>query len=248
MRKHVVHHFSFYKLDLIKRELAAGIIATSACLALVAVRVAALDSTQYLFLPWNIFLAWVGWGFGVAAFAHRHTTRPVYVTTLLGLGWLLFLPNTFYLLTDFIHPVLNYDRVPNFYGGDFAALSNGPMILLDISILALAAYTGWLLGITGLRIVYKRLLRSVSRLKASLVVNILVAAAAYGVYLGRSPRLNSWDALARPHIFLRDSFNILTDSTSLTEAYILSTVFFVMISAVFWSIELISPTKPPKAK
>ena len=51
------------------------------------------------FLIWNLFLAWIP-VFFAAGFAVVH--RRVWLVPL-GLGWLAFLPNSPYLVTDLVH-------------------------------------------------------------------------------------------------------------------------------------------------
>ena len=101
---------------------------------------------------------------------------------LLGAGWLLFLPNAPYILTDFVH-LGRFGGVPLWF---------------DAALIGTFAGTGLVLGLASLLIVHR-----VVEARAGRVVGWLVAVgslllSAAGVYLGRFPRFNSWDVLTDP--------------------------------------------------
>lgn len=60
-------------------------------------------AVNYISLNWNLFLAWIPLIFALAAWLliQRRTWMPVIL--LLLAGWLLFLPNAAYIITDLIH-------------------------------------------------------------------------------------------------------------------------------------------------
>ena len=63
-------------------------------------------SRELLFggLIWNLFLAWLPYLFSlVMVIAHRLRPRWWWAQLIPGALWLLFLPNAFYIMTDFIH-------------------------------------------------------------------------------------------------------------------------------------------------
>src|SRR5687767_7960123 len=74
-----------------------------AAAGLLAVRIDRVGEPAFTFLTWNLFLAWVPFGLSlsVAAVHARGGARPL--LWAFGAGWLLFLPNAPYILTDFIH-------------------------------------------------------------------------------------------------------------------------------------------------
>ena len=81
--------------------LVTALLAATALLALgVAVRVLATHSLDTTNLVWNLFLAWIP--FVLALVLYDGARRGVSAGTLvaLGGGWLLFLPNAPYIVTD----------------------------------------------------------------------------------------------------------------------------------------------------
>jgi uncharacterized membrane protein len=164
--------------------LAFLLLATVFCLALLRVREAYTGSHFFHFLQWNLFLAWVPLGVSAVAavFAGSRSLagRALFVASLAL--WMLFLPNAPYILTDFIH-LRQWDRMPLWFDS-----------------LMIGAYgtTGLLLGLVSLLSVH-----GIVKRQAGPVVGWFFAAgsltlAAFGTYLGRFGRFNSWDTLSRP--------------------------------------------------
>ena len=69
---------------------------------LFAARCAKTGAPTYGFLLWNLFLAGVPVLLAVGADAAIRTRRRTAALLMLG-GWLLFLPNAPYVITDFLH-------------------------------------------------------------------------------------------------------------------------------------------------
>lgn len=128
------------------------------------------------FLVWNLFLAWIPMFFavGFAAVSRRIWLIP------LGLVWLVFLPNSPYLVTDLIH------------------LEDGTNLWRHVLQYGFAAWTGIMLGVVSLRLIHARLEREFGVITGWLVVTCSVALCAVGVVIGRFQRWNSWDLLTRP--------------------------------------------------
>jgi uncharacterized membrane protein len=69
---------------------------------------------------------------------------------------------------------------------------------------------------------------------------------AFGIYLGRFLRLNSWDLFTRPWKFIE---KIVLVPERLTEAFTFSAVFFLFSLGVYWTVTTIArapalPTRP----
>ncbi len=107
-------------------------------LGLLAVRTDRAGRPAFVFLTWNLFLAWVPFvlSLGVAAVHGRGGPRPL--LWVLGAGWLLFLPNAPYILTDFIH----------------LGRAGGVPLWFDAALIGTFAATGLALGLASLLIVH----------------------------------------------------------------------------------------------
>lgn len=158
------------------------------CAVLLVFRFFYTDSLRFGFLIWNLLLAFIPL---VAAilFARAIGRREASWKQLAWFGvWLVFLPNAPYIITDFMH--LN---------------RRSPMpVWYDIALLASCAGTGLLLGYSSLAEVQLAIARRFSAAMGWLLAVSALFLSAFGIYLGRFLRWNSWDALTRPSHLWRD--------------------------------------------
>lgn len=160
--------------------LATGLtVASALAVALLGVRMARTGEASFSFLTWNLFLAWVPFvlALGMAAVHTRDGSRLGLAA--LGLGWLLFLPNAPYILTDLIH---------------VGAIPGAPL-WFDATLIGVFAVVGLGLGIASLLVVHKIVQERAGRLAGWAVAVTSLLLSALGVYLGRFPRFNSWDVV-----------------------------------------------------
>jgi uncharacterized membrane protein len=129
------------------------------------------------FLIWNLALAWVPLVMAVGFSALR---RSVWQLPWL-LGWLAFLPNSVYLVTDLSH------------------LGEGGVELWrHVLQYGFAAWTGIMLGVVSLRLIHARTERDYGVFLGWIVVVISIGLSAIGVVIGRFQRWNSWDLVKQP--------------------------------------------------
>jgi uncharacterized membrane protein len=163
---------------------------------ILAARVVRAHSPAYIFLVWNLVLAWVPylWGLWVATIQRRH---PRAWWWLLGPGalWLLFFPNAPYIVTDFVH-LRAIPPVPLWY---------------DIGLLASFAWAGCFLAVASLQTMQTVVRRVVGNAASWVFVIASVALSGLGVYLGRVQRWNSWDIVLYPRAVLSDAITPLLD-------------------------------------
>ena len=157
-------------------------IASACCMALLLARATWTGVDDYGFLVWNLFLAWVPLGLSsVLTRVEARGARWPWLA-LLTAPWLVFLPNAPYLVTDFMH-LRNHDSAPLWF---------------DAVMLMAFAWTGLALGVSSLRAWGDVVRARVGRRIATAFIAGAALLAAYGVYLGRFVRLNSWDVVTRP--------------------------------------------------
>lgn len=158
---------------------------SSRSVALVAVSVlalglwsarAALVGPRFVFLWWNLFLAWVPWLLSL-----RFPRRALFFWPLL-LSWLAFWPNAPYLLTDLVH-LKPRAPVPLWF---------------DVLLLASFAWAGCLLGWDSLSRVHNELSARLGGRRAAVMISAAVLLCGVGVFLGRFERLNSWELVTDP--------------------------------------------------
>lgn len=142
------------------------------------------DTRHYLFLNWNLVLAWMPlWlAFLLWRLDRRRGRRRLLLMTVVFVGWLLFLPNSPYIVSDLMH--LNpRDNVPLWY---------------DAIMLFSFAWNGLILGFVSLWIVQQLAARWFGPVAGWVLVMLTLGATGFGIYLGRFGRWNSWDVLVDP--------------------------------------------------
>ena len=168
---------------------------SAAAVGLLVLRLDRVGEPAFGFLVWNLFLAWIPYGLalGLALVHARSGPRPV--LCLLGVGWLLFLPNAPYILTDFIH----------------LGRRTGAPLWFDAALIGAFAGVGLALGLVSLLIVHRVVEARAGRLVGWLFAVTALVLSAVGVYLGRFPRFNSWDVITDPHSLVSVVLHRLAD-------------------------------------
>ena len=169
------------------------ILATAFCVSLVAIRCYSTGQATFLFLVWNLFLAWIP----LLISSGLTTLRKGAIFWLVP--WLLFLPNAPYILTDLLH---------------LRPRSFSPY-WFDLLILTSSAVTGLMLGLASLMQVDKLLRSHFPNWFSRLSVLAICLLTGFGIYLGRFQRWNSWDLISRPFDLLRDSASLITQAEPL---------------------------------
>lgn len=179
------------------------------CVALVVLRVERSGSLSYVFLCWNLFLAWIPWLAGQAFRASSRRRGSI----LLRLGcfalWLLFLPNAPYILTDLLH-LKPRPSVPLWY---------------DLALLLSCAGTGLLLGYVSLLAVQGAVEERLGRVAGWIVAAGSLFLSGFGIYLGRFLRRNSWEALTDPAGLFLDVADRLLNPAAHPRAYAFTLIF-----------------------
>ncbi len=148
----------------------------------VALRVAYSQRLYFLFLLWNLFLAVIPLLFiqmGNTLVAHKRLRWASLGFFLLSF---LFLPNSPYIITDLFH-LRPRHSVPFWY---------------DTLLIFSFALTGVLFFFATLKGMYSYLRHFLPRAASQIAITGIIYLCAFGVYLGRYLRFNSWDILTEP--------------------------------------------------
>ncbi|MDT7855295.1 DUF1361 domain-containing protein [Rubrivirga sp. S365] len=197
------------------RRLALAVALGGWCAALVGVRIGLTGSGFGLFLGWNLFLAAVP--LAASTWLVRLDRRGAGGAALVAVGavWLLFFPNAPYILTDLVH-LRGRPPVPFWY---------------DLAVLLSAAGVGLLAGYVSLADVQGVVARRWGGAAgwASAVGALFLGA--FGVYLGRVLRWNSWDLLTTPLGLARDVLGPVLAPHAHLSAVVVTLVFGGMLTA-----------------
>jgi uncharacterized membrane protein len=174
---------------------AALLLASATSTLLVTARVVHTGRLTYAFLVYNLVLAWIPLAFAALAdlLDRRRSRLSAAPTALCVAAWLLFFPNAPYIVTDLMHLRVQDNR----------------LFWLDLVALLAFAWTGLALGFMSLALVQRLVARRVGRRLSWLFASLVIAASAFGIYLGRFRRWNSWDVIRSPRALLADAAGTL---------------------------------------
>jgi uncharacterized membrane protein len=168
--------------------LALLVVSSALSVTLSLARIWYSDTRHYIFMNWNLLLAWsplllayLLWRLDAGRGLRQAPGRSVLMLLIFGC-WLLFFPNSPYILSDLIH-INPRDNVPVWY---------------DAMMVFSYAWNGLVLGFVSLWLVQQLTARWFGRAASWLFVTATLTATGFGIYLGRFQRWNSWDVLVDP--------------------------------------------------
>jgi uncharacterized membrane protein len=144
---------------------------------------------------YNLFLAFLAVSFG---YLFLRATGSI-VLVVWGILWILFLPNTAYILTDIIHFVHQW-----------------PLLHMPFKIILLLQYIVFeSIGLATFLLAFlpfEKIIHTVAFLKTRQVTAIILFnfVIAFGIVLGRVERVNSWHVFTQPLDALNAAFALIT--------------------------------------
>lgn len=200
------------------RYLRAVGLVTVLCLILFLLRIAITGSYRYWFIPQNLALAWASLIFAwlLVARLKEHRWLSWQNASLSGL-WLAFLPNSWYVLTDFVHVRVN---------GDISQL-------YDIVLMTSLVVSGFTLGFTSLYLVHLQLIKRLGSQISGVLVSLILLLSSFAIYLGRDLRWNSWDVVADPSGLILNVSDRVVDPFGHPRALNVTVLFFVLIGTLY---------------
>lgn len=171
---------------------------------LLTYRIMKSDGLSYIFLAWNLFLALIPWW--ISNYLKQKESLQLKHFPLIGI-WLLFIPNSPYILTDLFH------------------LKPRPYLSLwfDLVLVLSFALIGMIVFLKSLKDMLNILKSYISPMLFTLVTPVIFWLISFGLYLGRYLRFNSWD-IVHPFRLAKASFGILLEK---------DTIGFTLIFSVF---------------
>jgi uncharacterized membrane protein len=197
------------------------IILTVLAVALNLIRVIWSDSTYFIYLLWNIFLAFLPFLLSNILLWYKINKKINLEFLVFGLiVWLFLFPNAPYLVTDFIHLGVK-SIVPLWY---------------DALLIFSSAWLGMLLALYSLSNIERLFLTRYSKRVTSFIIIVFILISSFGIYIGRFLRWNTWDVIIQPKHIIHDVSVILLHPFHYIEAYTFTISFFVFIyvSYISW--------------
>jgi uncharacterized membrane protein len=155
---------------------------------LVIIRVAMTGSRMFLFLPWNLLLAFIPYYITKKLMNNPARIESKWKLIAASLLWLLFIPNSFYIITDLFH-LGKYDEAPRWF---------------DLTLIFSFAWNGLMLGIVSVK-----QMESITKLYLAprygwLFIYAVMWLNAFGIFIGRFLRFNSWDIITNPFSLINE--------------------------------------------
>jgi uncharacterized membrane protein len=217
--------------DLRRRFLSAVGLLSAAVIFFLGLRTLLSGTTRYWFIPENLALAWISL-FLAWLLTKELANRRWRSWQNLGLTflWLIFLPNTWYVLTDFVH-IYPTGEVSQIF---------------DIVLMSLLVFTGFILGFASLFLIHRQLLARLRPLKSYLLIELAIVTSSFAIYLGRDLRWNSWDVIKNPGGVIVNVSDRIIDPFGSPRALNVTLLFFMLISVIYLAFWIFS--RPPRPR
>jgi uncharacterized membrane protein len=185
-------------------------------IVLLMIRMKLTHSFFYMFLVWNLFLAVIPFSITFHLLSSPKLSKFSFIWWF-GI-WLLFLPNAPYIITDLLH----------------LKVSMTHLLWLDILVIMSFAISGLMLFYLSILDMKSILNNYVTSKVSNFIFFIIFFLTAFGVYLGRFLRYNSWELFQKPLDLISDIFNIIIQPDF--EAWLFTLLFGSFLSIGFWMI------------
>lgn len=196
------------------------------CFVLSIARCFISGTGTFLFLNWNLFLAGVPLLFSRLLTYNDNITKAK-ILFLVPL-WLLFFPNAPYILTDLFH-LGNTASMPKWF---------------DLLLILSFAWAGLFAGFKSLQDIQRMLTKFMSERKSMIVIILLLFSAAFGVYIGRFERWNSWDLIVHPFSVAGDVVEKFTNPMSHLRTWGVTLMLGTLLNMIWFSIRLMQHSSP----
>jgi uncharacterized membrane protein len=175
----------------------------------------------FWFLNWNLFLAWLPLLFVWLLGRHLRTGRWFsWQGIIYSLLWLGFLPNSFYIASDFVHLI---------YTGD-------TLLMYYIVLLLSFTFNGFLVGFLSLYLMHKQLLKRLNASTTHLLIAGILLLCSFAIYLGRYLRWNTWDVLVNPAGILFDVTDRFINPLAHEQMFRITGLLFILLGSVYFAI------------
>ena len=193
-------------------------------LSLVIFRVWYTQEPVFIFMPWNLFLAYLPYQLLKIFKPSAKGIKSQLLFSVIFIAWLLLIPNAFYMITDLFH-LRQRENIPLWF---------------DLVLLMSFAWNGMILGFLSVRQMEKNLSLILPRLREGLFVTLIMFLNSFGVYLGRYLRFNSWDIIANPFNLAREIGLLMIHPIDNRAAWAMILAFTIMMTIIYKMLKKLS--------
>lgn len=156
--------------------------------SMVLARVIYMGQSYFMFMLWNLFLAYIPFLVSSLFIDRPMLIDKKFLFIPLALLWLVFIPNTFYMITDLFH--LNEPHAMPLW--------------FDTLLIVSFSWNGLLLGIISVQQMESVMRIFLGKYTAAIFLYPVFFLNALGVFIGRFLRYNSWDVITDPLGLVKD--------------------------------------------
>jgi len=193
------------------------------CFLFTVVRHIITGRRTYYFLNWNLLLAVIPLFSSFIISLGFFKNKPKILTVVLFLIWLIFFPNAPYIITDLYYLNDHPER----------------MFWYDLITILVFAWTGLLAGFFSLDIIKETLLSKLSNVKSNVAVCGLLFVCAFGVYLGRELRWNTWEIILEPKEFFLDVIDRFINPIGHSRTWGFTFLMGIFLNITYWTHKVI---------
>jgi uncharacterized membrane protein len=184
---------------------------------MVAARVVYTGKLTFIFFVWNLFLAYVplfitGW-----LQQNPRLIEARWKFAAAFICWLLFIPNAFYIITDLFHLQTYY----------------GMPVWFDLALIFSFAWNGLLPGIISVRSMERMTRLHLGYRNELWFIYPIMCLNAFGVYIGRFMRFNSWDIITSPFGLTADIADIIFHPFEYKHAWGMVACYSILMSIIY---------------
>jgi uncharacterized membrane protein len=186
-------------------------------------RILYTHSFEFLFLSWNLFLAFIPW-FISSIIILKKLQGKKFLLVIMILSWVIFFPNSPYILTDLFHLGMS-SKAPLWY---------------DLILILSFAWAGLLFGFVSLMDIEKVLESYVGKGRTTFISIGFLFLSGFGIYIGRYLRWNSWDIILSPFALSSDIFSKISHPIYYSRAWGLTLFIGLFLNLIYFSFKLFS--------
>lgn len=172
------------------------------------------------FLIWNLFLGFIP--YAISKWMQRNVNwnnnKLLFCTCFIA--WLLFIPNSFYIITDLFH-LGSFNKMPLWF---------------ELMVILSFAWNGLLFGILSVRQIERLVESPLFKGSRLLFVYPVMFLNALGVYIGRYMRFNSWDVITNPFHLVKDISELAMHPIQYKYAWGMVFCFSIFMTLIFFTL------------
>lgn len=175
-------------------------------------------SVYFDYLTWNLVLSWIPFLLAIRiTLVLKRKLWSSWEAIILSFLWIVFLPNSFYMISDFIH-LQNLSQAN---------------IIFDTLMLTSFIYTGVVLGFSSLYLIHIDLKKRMSPRASATFISLTLFISSVAIYFGRDLRWSSWNVFTNPGGLLFDMSNAIAHLSNYPDLIISVVTLFILLNTMY---------------